>query len=255
MTNEATPHIYLATPSAREGGFHMEYLATVSEVQHECARRGWGYSGPALSIGAFIVDNRNTSVRMFLESEATHLLFVDSDIGVRGEDVGMMVQTGHPIVAAPCCKRDIAWDALARYAQSKPVGYFDDRAKWPRLRRAGNVYCIWFHEDQTEMVVENDSASVRGAGTGALLIRREALVKIRMMMGPDLAEDRLFDCGHGEWGEDRSWKEDRAFCERAQRAGVGVWAYIPAVTRHAGEYIHEGRFADCFPAFAEEEAA
>ncbi len=74
--------LHVATP-LHDGRVHSLYLAGALESMRDFA----GAVRFDSTVGSHISLNRTRLTRRFLESDATHLLFVDSDIGWRSSDV------------------------------------------------------------------------------------------------------------------------------------------------------------------------
>ena len=75
-----TPHVVMATP-CYGGQLSMAYVTSVLKLQSEAAASGIHVSFHLMGNEALIVRARNELTATFLQSEATHLLFIDADIG------------------------------------------------------------------------------------------------------------------------------------------------------------------------------
>ena len=101
----------------------------------------------------------------FLDDEAaTHLLFLDADIGFEPEQVLRLIQCGADMCAAVYPVKRIDWDQMRRSIE----------AARPDPAAAALRYV--FEVDDPSAVIERAGfVKVRYAGTGFLMIRRGAL--------------------------------------------------------------------------------
>lgn len=96
---------YIATP-VYDDRFDWDYQASVAETQ----AMGLGRYGIVLEIGkvsngAFIDMARNRLVRMFLDTDCTHLFFIDSDLRWEARAFYGLLCSGHPVCAGIYPKR------------------------------------------------------------------------------------------------------------------------------------------------------
>ena len=80
--------------------------------------RGIGYNWQFLYNESLITRARNGLVKMFYQTDCTHLLFIDADISYRAEDIVSMIDADKDIICGVYPKKRIAWerinDALAK---------------------------------------------------------------------------------------------------------------------------------------------
>src|SRR5215469_13783418 len=117
---------------------------------------------------ALITRARANLVTLFLDDPtATHLLFVDADIGFVPEQVFRLIGSGADVVAGIYPIKRVNWDKAARALQS-------DR---PNLPAASLDYVLEINDPDCAVVV-NRFTRVRYAGTGFLMIRRHVLERM-----------------------------------------------------------------------------
>lgn len=186
---------------------------------------------------ALITRSRATLVGKFLDNPAaTHLMFIDSDIGFEPEQFARLFRTGKLFSAALYPIKEFDWERVPqRHAQGES------------LVSAGLNY-VGTLCTGTELAVEDDFATARYAGTGFQLIRREVFE--RMMLAypelkyrkihaqdPEAPTDRnlyaffdpLIDSQTGEY-----LSEDYAFCKRWRDIGGEIWVDLHSKLRHIG---------------------
>ena len=98
-------HLVLAVP-AYDGKVPIEWLEQVALLQHYSIEYKFKVSLSYQSRGALITNNRNIAVADFLSyPDATHLLFIDSDILFKADDILRLLTyaslTEHEIIHVP----------------------------------------------------------------------------------------------------------------------------------------------------------
>ena len=138
---------------------------------------------------------RNQCVKAFLETDHTHLMFIDADIEFTIDDVGML----HNLDA------DVG------------VGCY-------RMKRDGAPFAAW--SDGALVTLDSlpkEPFPVDYAGTGFMLIKREVLQHLctphNVYEGKDGPMHQVFDF---PIRDDIELSEDYAFCEDARNAGFSV---------------------------------
>ena len=117
---------------------------------------------------ALITRARANLVTLFLEDPtATHLLFVDADIGFMPEQVFRLIECGADVVAGAYPIKRVNWDKAKRAIE----------AKRPNVPSAALDYVLEIN-DPDHVAVVNGFTRVRYAGTGFLMIRRHVFEKM-----------------------------------------------------------------------------
>ncbi len=199
---------------------------------------------------ALITRARASLISQFLDDPgATHLLFVDADIGFEPEQVWRLIQCGADMCAAIYPIKLIDWDKVKSTIE----------AARPNPTAAALKYV--FEVDDVNAVTERAGfVKVRYAGTGFLMIRRAALEKMCARY-PQLQYKRdhscdaatasdnrfaLFECLIAEDGTYLS--EDFAFCKRWTDIGGEIWADLDSRLNHVGPMTFCGDLASQFTA-------
>lgn len=237
-----SPHIMVATP-CYGGQLTGAYATSVLALQRSCLARGVGIQFNFRNGEALITRARADLAGEFLQSEATHLLFIDADIGFEPEQVFRLLEFDADVTAAAYPLKTIDWEKVQRIAQSGQ----------PDLHTAVMDYVLYF-ETKGPMQARNDFVRVRYAGTGFLMIRRSALLRMcaahpELRYKPaqreaDLIKDgparyALFECMiDPENGLYLS--EDYAFCRRWSDLGGEIWLDIRSKLTHYGPTAFQG---------------
>ena len=131
--------LHIATP-AYDGKVHAGFARSLLVAGQECLRNGIQVSSTIKKNGIFIHIARNVLVRQFLEeTDCTHLMFIDSDLGFDPEAVCLLAQSGLPVAAGIYRQRE---DKM-RYVFRLPNNEIIRRDGWLQMDRlAGGFMCI-----------------------------------------------------------------------------------------------------------------
>ena len=89
---------------------------------------------------------------------------------------------------------------------------------------------------------KNELIKIAAAGTGALLMHRSALAKLRELAGPEQHDWAWFQ--DGPIGANKWLSEDLMFCSRLTNAGIPMYAHTGAVLQHHKRiWVDEAHYA------------
>lgn len=97
-------HIYIATP-AYDGKVQTDFAMSLAETCQLATYMGIRVTVCIMRNNIFIDHARNHFARLFLETDATHLFFIDSDLKFEPRGVVGLATAGQPIVAGVYPKR------------------------------------------------------------------------------------------------------------------------------------------------------
>jgi len=242
MPSPAAPFIYLATP-CYGGVLHLHFMQSVLALHEACRDRGIGLHIDLMGGDALITRARSRLAARFLAyAQATHILFIDADIGFAPENVFRLLEADKPLIAAVCPLKFIDWEKARAAA----------KAGAPDLMAASLGYVVRFIPTPDHSVeVENGIAKVAYGGTGFLMIRREAMQQL-VDAHPELRA-KMGDMGDRLAGEavmvfetmiepetGQYLSEDYAFCRRWHDLGGEIWADMEARLTHVGAAAYTG---------------
>ena len=146
---------------------------------------------------SLITRARNYCVDEFMRSEATHLLFIDSDIGFTANDVIAMLalqseESEYDILCAPYPKKCISWEKI-KQAVDKGMADKDANA----LEKYVGDYVINPAANKNTIKLDEPS-EILESGTGFMMIRKSSLKKFydaypELMYKPDHVRTAAFD--------------------------------------------------------------
>jgi hypothetical protein len=255
MPPPASVSLMVATPLY--DGAQADYLRSVIGLTGAAERAGVACTFAFLSNNAAIDRARNVLAAAFLQSDATHLVFCDGDIGFVPDQLLALIgrMQADPVLAvvgAPCPKRKINWPLVAAAAGKGPA-----QGNPAELERFSGVFALDALDSAAGMRIDQPLEVAR-AGTGLMVIRRD-VIETLCARHPELryaadAQDRadglaashlhaLFqpmidpDNGH-------LLSEDYAFCRRARDAGFRIFVAPWMHTSHTGPARFAASLAD-----------
>jgi hypothetical protein len=242
MSERAPPFIYLAVP-CYGGQLNLYFVESLLKLQDACRERGVGLHVDMMGGEALITRGRSRLAAQFLSHpQATHILYIDADIGFRPENVFRLLDADKDVIAAVCPLKKIDWEKVRAAA----------RADVADLQAAGIGYVVRFLPTPDNSVEVNDGfAQVAYGGTGFLMIRRAAMqrlfdahpelrAKMRDMADRAAPEavmvfDTMIEPETGQY-----LSEDYAFCRRWRDLGGEIWADFSARLTHVGHAAYTG---------------
>jgi hypothetical protein len=255
VTTAGSPSLLVATPLY--DGAQADYLRSVIGLVGAAEKRGLPCSFAWLSNNASINRVRNVLSGAFLQSDATHLLFVDSDIGFGPDDVVDMVvrmqsDSRIAVMGAPCPKRRVNWQLVAS-AAARGLG----NANPSDLEKYSGIFALDPLEPQASFRLD-EPLELSRVGTGLMMIRRDVIETLcarhpELRFTPDqldresgLVGDHITalfqplidpDTGH-------LLSDDYAFCRRVRDAGYRIWLAPWMRTSHTGPARFAGTLSD-----------
>lgn len=222
--------LFIATP-CYGGQVTATYLQSMVEFGQIANGIGLRFSLFTTVNESLITRARNRCVAAFLQSDATHLMFIDADIGFSPVEVFRLLDRDAEVVCASYPMKGLAWESILN-RRIKTIAEAQDATIKHVVQGLGQP------DPATGLI------PVRDAGTGFMLIRRdviERLIASNPQWGYESEDnysgDRwysVFDC---EIDDDRYLSEDYTFCRRWQRLGGTVWLDPEITLTHTGTYV------------------
>lgn len=212
--------VFIATP-IRDYSVAADFCESLGETASVLRQAGIGMQWVKFNPCPFVMFGRDILTANFLVSDATHLLFIDADIGWRAGDVLRLLRADRPIIGAV-------------YRRKR------ESLEWTVGKTGADM---------------GDYVEADRIGTGMMMIRRDALlhiiatVKPRLYNWPEPPADHkrisenlyhLFSLGESE--TEGLVGEDWAFCDMARKCGIMPAALKDCECTHTGEARFVGRW-------------
>ena len=249
--------LFVATPMY--GGMCAGMFAkSTADLSALCTQYGIPLQFYYLFNESLITRARNYCVDEFLRSGASHLMFIDADIGFNPQDVLalMALQANEPekydIIGGPYPKKCISWEKI-KLAVDKGIADEDPNA----LENFVGDY-VFNPKYNTTSIAISEPVEVLEIGTGFMMITREALLKFKdaypeYSYRPDHVRTEAFDGSREimqffqaeiDPASKRYLSEDYWFCQKVQAINLKTWFCPWMKMQHVGTYIFGGSLAD-----------
>jgi hypothetical protein len=232
------PNVFIATPMY--GGMAAGiYTASMVQLPAIFLRNKVDSVYVFSSTESLVPNARNVLAHEFLESQATHLLWIDADIGFNAIDIISMLLADRDIVCGIYPKKEVDW---ARVAQAVKAGVPPEELH----NHAGLFAVKLLASSAGGSDADSDGLlEIEAGGTGFMLIKRgvfDTLSEVVSEYAPDRKVIKEFYATSIEPGSGRLITEDYHFCRLARSHGFKVYAAPWVRLAHAGTYVFDRRF-------------
>lgn len=203
--------ILFCTP-AYGGQVMVPYFESCLNLQESLLKAGIPFDFLMTKNESLITRARNTSVSRFLETDFTHLMFIDADIEFEAEDVAKL------------------WNLDVDVA----VGAYP-------MKRPDKPCSAWVNGKLVKLEELNGPTKVDYAGTGFMMINRDVFVRLKEAY-PELKHtESIGEC----WAffetfiwNDTYLSEDYAFCQRFRDIGGEITLDPSIKLKHWGSFCY-----------------
>lgn len=201
--------LFIATP-AYDGKVNVQFAIALAETRVLLEKHGIPAAIRIHTTGSLLCAERNRLLEVFMETDCTHILLIDSDLGWPAEKV------------LECLQKDV--DMIA--------GCYPSRKEHTFLFRA-------IHNKDKTIVFDQDKQLIEleAAGAGFMLIKREVIEKMRKQFAhlyycpkdqsQIVPEGRAMTRGYALFNTEvidgEFWGEDFVFCRRIRECGYRIW--------------------------------
>lgn len=195
---------------------------------------------------SLITRARNSMAYDFIKSDATHLMFIDADIGFNPNDIPRMVAADKDIICGIYPKKEINWVEVTNAV---------NRGVTPEhLHMHTGAFVLNLpHGEQTKTGSVNEPIEIANGGTGFMLIKRKVFEDLAdkvpsytndMYHAVDTVREvkviKEYFATSIDEESNRLLSEDYHFCKIAREAGFKVFAAPWANFNHTGSYNFSG---------------
>ena len=224
------------------------YLHGIMDLTRVAAQNNFQVNLNTIGNESLITRARNTIVSQFLDADKeddslTHLMFIDADIGFRGEAVRRVLESGYDIACGIYPRKNIEWDKIPELIKTSDKN-LEQRALGYNLNFA----------DPNKIELTGGFTEVMDAATGFMCIKKEVFYQMKeaysnlkytsdqIVNGKRYGSDNcyaFFDCIIDE-KSNRYLSEDYAFCRLWQKIGGKIHADLQSPLTHYGTYPFAG---------------
>lgn len=248
--------LFLAVPMY--GGMCSGMFArSIADLSAMCVNYGIALQMYFLFNESLIPRARNYCCDEFVRSDATHMMFIDADIGFNPQDVIALLalqsdESEYDVIGGPYPKKCIAWEKV-KMAVDK--GFADDDPG--KLEAFVGDYVFNPKGGQTTIPL-NQPVEVLEIGTGFMMMRRKTFDVFREKFSqysykPDHVRTEHFDGSREimmyfqaeiDPVSKRYLSEDYWFCQKLQEAGLKTWLCPWMKLQHVGTMVFGGSLVD-----------
>jgi hypothetical protein len=249
--------LFIATPMYG-GQCAGMFAKSISDLSALCANYGIPLQMYFLFNESLITRARNYCCDEFMRSDASHLMFIDSDIGFNPQDIIAMMalqaqdEEKYEIIGGPYPKKCISWEKI-KAAVDKGVA--DDDANV--LEKFVGDF-VFNPKGGQQSIAIGEPCEVLEIGTGFMMITKKAMQRFadtypEYLYRPDHVRTEHFDGtreimmffqAEVDPETKRYLSEDYWFCQKAQKANIKTWLCPWMKLQHVGTYIFGGSLAD-----------
>jgi hypothetical protein len=196
---------------------------------------------------SLITRARNNLANDFMDTECTHLMFIDADIGFNPQDIVPMIHADKDIICGLYPKKEINW---VQVEEAVKAGVPTEK-----LKDHTGIFVVNAVNYEKEIHGNvSDVMEIANGGTGFMLIKREVLIGLADKV-PEYINDMFavtddhtkkrvikeyFATSIDTTSGNRLLSEDYHFCKIAREAGYKIWAAPWAQLSHTGSYVFSG---------------
>lgn len=247
-STQSAVKLFLATPmyNGDAKGFYLQGLIGLQQV---LPKYGVGITTSMIFNESLITRGRNALSKGFMQSDSTHLMFIDSDIRFDPQHVVGMIAADVDVICGIYPKKEINWQsvhaAVLRGVEPKDLH-----------KHSGSFVVNLVNYQASATVASDKPFEIYNGGTGFMLIKRHVLEKMKNHVETYI-NDVVDALGNGERdpiteyfftciepGTRRLLSEDFAFCAKWREMGGKIHAAPWVKLAHCGSYLFDGELLE-----------
>lgn len=232
MVDPKDVKLFVATPVF--GGCSYSYVQGMFDLGHACSHFGIDVGYRQMCNLPYISIARNKLANDFLETDYTHFMFIDQDVGFNAHLVFELIKQDKDVVTGTYPLKNIHWNNVAKAVK--------DGVEPENLEQESAIH-IFQPVDQSKKVSNAELVEVNFSGTGFMLIKRKVFETLAPLTeryfevtGQENTRTEYIDFfGHAKVNNE-FWGEDVSFCMRVRNAGMKVYVAPWVQCSHQGGY-------------------
>lgn len=212
------------------------YTSSLAQTPGIFMRNGLSLSYMYRVNDSVVANARNNLTHQFLESQATHLMWIDADIGFNPMDIVSMVYADKDIVCGIYPKKEIEWKRVAQAVRDGvPPERLSDHVGSFVVNLIGGT-------PGEDYETADELFEIGGGGTGFMLVKRGVFDALSSSV-PGYVQDKVTIKEFYATGiDDQSgmfMTEDYHFCKLARNSGFKIFAAPWVHLTHTGTYVFD----------------
>tara|TARA_R100001163_G_C5051268_1_gene188055 strand:- start:123 stop:935 length:813 start_codon:yes stop_codon:yes gene_type:complete len=241
--------LFVATPVHSDVTIH--YMQSVIKLQTMCHQKNVSFTLQLMK-SSLVTQGRNLCVAQFLDSDFTHLLFIDSDILFSADSIFKMIEKDMDLLSIPYPMKIVQWEKIFNKYKDYP-----DRTIL-EASTSGNMFPVRIKDQEHDIKVDNEMIELSHTPTGCLMLKRSVLEKMikhypelnirqeTVVDGEKVLKPNLYNFFDTYYDKEtkRYYGEDFAFSRLWNKIGGKCHALITEYITHVGEFQYTGRLID-----------
>jgi len=224
--------VLLATP-CKSGYVTVNYMMSLFGTLRNLQESGIK-SQTFLDVGKAGIDlPRSMAASYLLNSEHTHLMFLDDDMAWQPELVTRLLSLDLDIVGVP-------------YRQKSPEIMYNMRVADKLVKAEGHPSLLEFEDIATGLLLIKKSVFEAMRDKVEWVVDHSTQLKVGMYFRHQVVDDPLANAGGKSY-----MSEDLYFCRLARESGFKIIAYVDAETAHTGTLTYKGNYKNIAGALME----
>jgi hypothetical protein len=212
--------LFIGIP-AYDGKINIKLAYNIAALMPKALQFGVSVKLGDVSGCSIITMARNQLVHEFLKSDATELLFIDSDVIATADDVlRLMAQSGGKDITA---------------------------GAYPRRSKDKNFFADLYFDENKDLEFDGSLMRLERVGTGFMLIQRhviEAMVAAHPEWFYEFKGEEICGVFDFQNKDGRYLGEDYLFCDRAREHGFKIYIDVDISLPHVGTEAFENNFRE-----------
>lgn len=224
--------IFIATP-CYGGMVTTKYMGSLLQAYTELPQSGVGVYLSTVINESLITRARNNMVADFLETDATHLFFIDADMTFTTLDILNILNADQDVVGGACPTKTIAKENFV----NKNFETIKD------VEKAMSKYALNFDykDDKTQAIkTSNNLIEMKHIGTAFMCIKREVIEKMieeyKDSEHINVEGKKVYNLFDTMIYNKEYLSEDYAFCHKWREMGGIVYLHPDVAIDHFGAY-------------------
>ena len=230
-------YIMFAIPCYDQQISEATFMSIIKMTMY-CRDRGIKFAISTITDSLISRARNNIAAKFLANSEFTHMMFIDADIGFQASDIIGLLNADKDVIAGIYPKKVINWN---RIESAVKAGVATEELQF----HTGDLVVSLVDHERERVVKLIEPVEVYGAGTGFMLIKRTVLETLKDKVDTYLDNDGKSLYEYFFLVKDPVLKqqltEDYAFCRLCRMNGFKIYVAPWIKLSHTGSYIFTGQ--------------